>query len=99
MRVFHFGKFFADLLQLRMLVIADLDEHAEHSEPVLLVEGVSSAVVLGVVVDDVDLGVVGGAVDLVLAASSFAGAPVGVDLNNLKKYSGQRMIEIYSDEP
>ena len=98
MRVFHFGKFFADLLQLRMLFIADLDEHAEHSEPVLLVEGVSSAVVLGVVVDDVDLGVVGGAVDLVLAASSFAGAPVGVDLNNLKKYSGQRMIENCSNE-
>ena len=85
MRVFHFGKFFADLLQLRVLLIADLDEHAEHSEPVLLVEGVSSAVVLGVVVDDVDLGVVGGAIDLVLAASSFPGAPVGVDLNNLLK--------------
>ena len=89
MRVFHFAKFFTDLLQLRMLLVADLDEHAEHGEPVLFVEGVSSAVVLGVVVDDVDLGIVGGAVDLVLAPSSFAGAPVGVDLNNLQKYSGQ----------
>ena len=60
-----------------------LDKDAQHGQPVRFVQRDASLLVLGVEVDQVQLGVVRDSVKSVLAAMAITGSPVSVDLKEL----------------
>ena len=70
-----------------MLFFTNLDQQPKNRQSILLVEGLPCAVVLGIVVDDVDLSVVGNPINPMLASSPLTTPPVGMDLNNLPEYT------------
>ena len=59
-----------------MFSLADLDEQPKNRQSILLIEGLSRATVLGVVVNDVDLGIVGNPINMMFTRVTTNGTSV-----------------------